>query len=54
MADNYAGFAEVDDAFTDSIRITAEYRGMQCGVKYAEGFVRANDAYKVRPGCLLP
>lgn len=54
MADNYAGFAEADDAFTDSIRITAEYRGMQCGVKYAEAFVRANDAYKVRPGCLLP
>lgn len=54
MADNYAGFTDGDDAFTDSIRIMSEYRGMQCGVKYAEGFVKANDGYKVRPGSLLP
>lgn len=54
MSDNYVGFDSAGDAFTNSLRITAEYRGMQCGVKYAEAFVKANDAYKVRPGSLLP
>ncbi len=54
MMDNYAGFDVDKDSFTNGLRITSEYRGMQCGVKYAEGFVKANDAYKVRPGSLLP
>ncbi len=54
MLDNYTGFDVDKDSFTNDLRIQAEYRGMQCGVKYAEGFVKANDAYKVRPGSLLP
>lgn len=54
MNDNYAGFNDDKSAFTNGVRINAEYRGMQCGVKYAEAFVKANDAYKVRPGSLLP
>ncbi len=53
MADNYAGFS-ADDTFTADMEIQSLYRGMQCGVKYAEAFVRANDAYKVTPYRLLP
>ena len=53
MADNYAGFS-ADDTFIEDMKITAQYRGMQCGVKYAEGFVRCNDAYRMTPGRLLP
>ncbi len=34
--------------------ITAQYRGMQCGVKYAEAFVRAIKAHRVTPERLLP
>lgn len=54
MADNYAGLNVGNDTFTNNLRISSEYRGMQCGVKYAEAFIKANDAYKVRPGSLLP
>ena len=53
MADNYAGFS-VDDAFVESVKIAAQYRGMQCGVKYAEGFIRNGDAYRMTPARLLP
>jgi len=53
MADNYAGFS-ADESFTDDMEIQSLYRGMQCGVKYAEAFVRANDAYKMTPYRLLP
>ena len=38
----------------DHQRVYARYRGLQCGVKYAEGFVRCNDAYRVKPGSFLP
>lgn len=53
MADNYAGFS-AEDTFTEDMTITAKYRGMQCGVKYAEAFVRCNDAYRMTAGRLLP
>jgi len=53
MADNYAGFS-VDDTFIEDMVITSQYRGMQCGVKYAEAFIRCNDAYRVTPYRMLP
>ena len=46
MADNYSSLDGDLDRFFDTIRITSEYRGMQAGVKYAEGFVRALDAFR--------
>ena len=46
MADNYATLDGNTDRFFDTIRITSEFRGMQAGCKYAEGFVRALDAYR--------
>ena len=46
MADNYASLNGDLDRFFDTIRITSEYRGMQAGVKYAEGFVHALDAFR--------
>ncbi len=39
---------------TERMILTARYRGMQCGVKYAEGFVRPNDAYRVTAARILP
>ena len=53
MAHNYSGFS-ADDTFIEDMKITAQYRGMQCGVKYAEAFVRCTDAYRIAPGSLLP
>ena len=53
MADNYAGYS-LEDTFTEGMITTARYRGMQCGVKYAEAFVRCNDAYRMTAGSLLP
>jgi len=53
MDDNYQGL-NMKDSFMDSINITSRYRGMQCGVKYAEGFIRCNDAYKMTAERLLP
>jgi len=46
MADNYAVLEGDTSRFFDTIRITSEFRGMQAGCKYAEGFVRALDAYR--------
>ncbi|MBQ7288269.1 MAG: PIG-L family deacetylase [Clostridia bacterium] len=48
MADNYASLRDDEDKFFDSIRIASEFRGMQAGCKYAEGFVRALDGYRTR------
>jgi len=42
MVDNYGDTSR----FFDTIRITSEFRGMQAGCKYAEGFVRALDGYR--------
>ena len=48
MADNYKSLAGDEDRFFDTIRITSEFRGMQAGCKYAEGFVRALDGMRTR------
>lgn len=40
--------------FFDKYSIIAQYRGIQCGVKYAEGFRMANDAFRVVPYRVLP
>ena len=48
MADNYASLRGDEDRFFDTIRIMSEFRGMQAGCKYAEGFVRAMDGYRTR------
>lgn len=47
MAANYKTL-EDEDAFFKGVRIMAEFRGMQAGCKYAEGFIRAMDAYRGR------
>ncbi len=52
LSENYGGTP--DDVLLESIRIPAEYRGYQCGVKYAEAFVRCNEAYRMTPSRLLP
>ena len=48
MADCYATLNGDEDRFFDTIRITSEFRGMQAGCKYAEGFVRALDGMRTR------
>jgi LmbE family N-acetylglucosaminyl deacetylase len=55
MKDNYTETVGAsDDDYFESVRISALYRGMQCGVKYAEGFIAAKDAFRLRPCRLLP
>ena len=48
MADNYASLRESEEGFFDTIRVMSEFRGIQCGCKYAEGFVRAMDGFRTR------
>ena len=48
MAANYASLEGDEERFFDTIRIMSEFRGMQAGVKYAEGFVRAMDGFRTR------
>ena len=43
-----------DQSFFDKYRIIAQYRGLQCGVDYAEGFRMAYDAFRVAPYRVLP
>ncbi len=40
--------------FADFVRTTAKYRGLQCGVPYAEGFVQSLNYAKVQPRRILP
>ena len=40
--------------FTEFVRTCAAFRGLQCGVAYAEGFTKCNFWPKVVPGTLLP
>lgn len=55
LKDNYKDkVGEADSMFFEAITVNCRYRGMQCGVKYAEAFIRANDAYRIRPGRDLP
>ena len=53
MADNYKDTLEGKDFFEDYYTI-ARYRGIQCGVQYAEAFRMANDAFRVVPRRVLP
>lgn len=53
MQDNYKD-AVGDENFLENYRTIARYRGIQCGVKYAEGFRMANDAFRVVPYRVLP
>ena len=53
MQDNYKD-ALTDQNFFDKYRIIAQYRGLQCGVDYAEGFRMAYDAFRVAPYRVLP
>lgn len=48
MADNYAAYGGDTERFFDTVRIMSEFRGMQAGCKYAEGFVRALDGSRTR------
>jgi LmbE family N-acetylglucosaminyl deacetylase len=54
MKDNYTETVDKGTNYFDRVLIEAAYRGMQCGVKYAEGFIAANDAFRRRPYRLLP
>ena len=55
MQDNYKDALgnEQKDFFEDYYTI-ARYRGIQCGVQFAEGFRMANDAFRVVPKRILP
>ena len=53
MQDNYKEILEGKDVF-DGAEIMARFRGLQCGVTYAEGFRMAYDAYRVLPRRVLP
>ena len=53
MQDNYQD-TMAGKNFIDDYRTIARYRGIQCGVEYAEGFRMANDAYRVVPRRVLP
>lgn len=53
MSDNYKD-AVGDKDFLEATMIQSRYRGIQCGVEYAEGFRLANDAFRVVPRRILP
>ncbi len=53
MQDNYKDTMSDKDFFENYYTI-AKYRGIQCGVEYAEGFRMANDAFRVVPFRVLP
>ena len=53
MSDNYKETMADKDFFEDYFTI-ARYRGIQCGVQYAEGFRMAHNAFRVSPRRILP
>ena len=53
MQDNYKD-AVGDKDFFENYYTIAKYRGLQCGVEYAEAFRMANDAFRVVPYRVLP
>ena len=53
MQDNYKDTL-ADQNFFEQYKTIARYRGIQCGVQYAEGFRMANDAFRVVPYRVLP
>lgn len=55
MKDNYKDtVGKQDESFFQEVLIVSRYRGLQCGVKYAEAFRFANDAYTLTAGSHLP
>ncbi len=54
MQANYKDVISDGQNFFDEVRVINRYRGMQCGVKYAEGFRMAQDAFRVVPKRILP
>lgn len=55
MQDNYKDtLGEQEKDFFENYYTIAKYRGIQCGVEYAEGFRMANDAFRVVPRRVLP
>lgn len=55
MQDNYKDtFGNNKKDFTDDSLIMSRFRGMQCGVEYAEAFRMAYDAYRIVPRRVLP
>jgi LmbE family N-acetylglucosaminyl deacetylase len=54
MQDNYKDTFGGGKDFFDGVMTTAKYRGMQCGVDFAEGFRLSNDAFRVVPRRFLP
>lgn len=46
MAANFKQMGGDEDKFFRNVRLTSEFRGMQAGCRYAEGFVRALDGYR--------
>ena len=53
MQDNYKD-AIGDKDFFDEVMTVAKYRGMQCGVEYAEGFRMAYNGFRIHPYRVLP
>lgn len=53
MQDNYKDTLAGKDFF-ENTEVMARFRGIQCGVQYAEGFCMANDAFRVVPYRVLP
>jgi LmbE family N-acetylglucosaminyl deacetylase len=53
MSDNYKETMADKDFFAD-YRTIARYRGIQCGVQYAEAFRMAYNAFRIPPYRLLP
>ncbi len=53
MQDNYKD-TMADKDFFENYYTIAKYRGIQCGVQFAEGFRMANDAFRVVPYRVLP
>lgn len=53
MQDNFKDTMSGKDFF-ENHRAIAKYRGIQCGVEYAEGFRMARDAFRVVPYRILP
>ena len=54
MSANYKDAIGENKNFFDGVYTQAKYRGMQCGVDFAEGFRMSNDAYRVVPRRVLP
>jgi LmbE family N-acetylglucosaminyl deacetylase len=55
MKDNYKdAYKEGESDFFESILVQSRYRGLQSGVRYAEGFIRAKDAFRMTTSRLLP